>query len=80
MRKTLNRAVACFLSVALLVSCCISGLILPAAAETPTTNLILDVNFDGEGSYSGWEVTDKTAIVDGAGFGGGKALQWNTGG
>ncbi|MBO5929447.1 MAG: Ig-like domain-containing protein [Clostridia bacterium] len=80
MRKTLNRVLACFLSVALLVSCCISGLILPAAADTPNTNLILDVNFDGEGSYSGWEIANKTAIVANQGFGGSKALEWTAGG
>ena len=53
MRKTLNRVLACFLAVALLVSCCISGLVLPAAAKTTPessvlTNLFPDDDFGDE--------------------------------
>lgn len=47
MRKTLNRVLACFLAVALLVSCCISGLVLPAAASTVGQNLITNGDFEG---------------------------------
>ncbi len=72
MRKTLHRVLACALAVALLVSCCISGLVLPVAAAGEN----LFPNGDMEGALTGaWEVADKATVNATAGFGGGKAWE-----
>ncbi len=83
MRKTTRtptRMLACCLSIALLLSCCLSGLVLPAAAtslaepEIPSANLFPNGDLEGTPVGLGWTST-VTAINDTAGFGGSKALE-----
>ncbi len=74
MRKTLNRTLACFLSVALLVSCCISGLVLPAAASTPE-NLFKDAGLEGETLVGTWNVDGTAAVTAGKGYNGSKGWE-----
>lgn len=73
MRKTLNRILACCLALALLISCCISGLILPVAAEPQASepvNLFPNGDFEGELVGTGWNAgnltVDATGGVDGS--------------
>ena len=63
MRKTLNRILACCLALALLISCCISGLILPVAAEPQAlepVNLFPNGDFEGELAGTGWNAGNLT--------------------
>ncbi len=68
MRKTLNRVLACFLSVALLVSCCISGLVLPAAASTVGQNLITDGDFEDTTKWTSDNYNNTEGYNDGRAF------------
>ncbi len=73
MKKTLKRLLACCLSVAVLISCCVSGLVLPVAAFSAGN---LFPNGDMEGTLTGtWERADRTTVNATAGFGGGAAWE-----
>ena len=79
MRKQVNRVLACFLSVALLVSCCISGLILPAAAGGPSTaeptNFFPNGDFEDDAQNAKWIISGKSEIDATGGVNGSKALK-----
>lgn len=83
MRKTTptpTRMLACCLSIALLLSCCLSGLVLPAAAtslaepEIPSVNLFPNGDVEETPVGAGWTSTTSTVNAT-AGFGGSKALE-----
>ncbi len=73
MKKMSRRLLACALAVAMLVSCAISGLVLPAAAEEPT-NLFTNGDFENGTPGSGWTETG-VSVVDGVGHNGSKGLK-----
>ncbi len=82
MRKTTRtpaRMLACCLSIALLLSCCLSGLALPVAAsptepEIPSVNLFPNGDLEGTPIGNGW-TSSVSAINAAAGFGGGSAFE-----
>ena len=80
MKSTLKRTLACLLSLTLLVTCAVSGLVLPVAAEPSLTegavaNLI--TNGDFESGIAGWEAS-ASKVKDGIGYGGSRGLEYDT--
>ncbi len=87
----MKKCLSFVLSVVLLISCCISGLVLPVAATEPQTNPVtnnaqltplLNLDFEGELPGTGWDnLTDPdpekgiATIDETGGIGGGKALK-----
>ena len=66
-----KRALALVLAMALLISCTISGLVLPVAAESTTAPM---QNLFPDGDFESGTVDFGFQIADGAGVGGSKAL------
>lgn len=80
MKHTLKRSLAYLLSVALVVTCAVSGLALPIAAEsaeTQSTVTNLLANGDFEQGTTGWDDC-ADMIKEGVGYGGSKGLAYDT--
>ena len=71
MRKNTRRILSWVLAMALLLTCTISGLVLPAAAESD--NLLTNGDFEQGGT--GWGTDPKAEIADGHGKDGSKGMK-----
>ncbi len=74
MKKTGKRWLALILSAALLIGSAVSGLVLPAAAETTPTETSEVFNFFPDGDFESGSVDFGFEIADGVGLNGSKAL------
>ena len=82
MKTNARRIVSWVAALTLLLTCTISGLVLPAAAEDPVAveNLVPNGDFE-EGAVAPWTgVSETVTVEDGVGFGGSKGLQFAAGG
>ncbi len=74
MKHSVKRALAWVTALSLLVTCAVSGLVLPVSANVQGTNLVQNGNF--ESGVTGWEASS-SMVKEGIGYNGSRGLEFD---